>query len=54
MSEADFMAFLRARKKQSGPLTDEVQIALADEETFSHRGTLDYDGDPFARARERR
>src|SRR6202012_3164260 len=31
MSEADYLAFLRDRKAQSGALADKVQVALADE-----------------------
>jgi RND family efflux transporter MFP subunit len=42
MSEADYMTFLRNRQKQSGPLADKVQISLADEKTFNHKGTLDF------------
>jgi RND family efflux transporter MFP subunit len=42
MSEADYMTFLRDRQKQAGPLADKVQIALADEKSFTHEGTLDF------------
>jgi len=47
MSEADYMAFLRERQaeqktKGGGPLADKVKIALADEKSFDHRGTLDF------------
>jgi RND family efflux transporter MFP subunit len=42
MSEADYMTFLRDRQKQSGPLADKVQIALADEKSFTREGTLDF------------
>jgi RND family efflux transporter MFP subunit len=42
MSEADYMTFLRDRQKQGGPLADKVQIALADEKSFTHEGTLDF------------
>src|SRR6202041_44763 len=40
MSEADYLQFLRSRQKQSGALADKVQIALADEKSFAHEGTL--------------
>ena len=42
MSEADYMTFLRDREKQGGPLSEKVQIALADESHFTHEGTLDF------------
>src|SRR6202035_3176231 len=42
MSEADYMKFLRERQSQTGPLADKVQIALADETHFTHKGTLDF------------
>ena len=42
MSEADYMTFLRDRQKQGGPLAEKVQIALADENRFTHEGTLDF------------
>jgi RND family efflux transporter MFP subunit len=42
MSEADYMTFLRNRRKQAGPLADKVQISLADEKNFTHAGTLDF------------
>jgi RND family efflux transporter MFP subunit len=42
MSEADYMKFLRERQSQTGPLADKVQIALADETRFTHKGTLDF------------
>src|ERR1700722_1220432 len=42
MSEADYMAFLRNRQTQAGPLADKVQISLADEKSFTHEGTLDF------------
>ena len=42
MSEADYMTFLRDRQKQSSPLADKVQIALTDEKSFTHEGTLDF------------
>ena len=42
MSEADYMKFLRERQSRTGPLADKVQIALADETRFTHKGTLDF------------
>lgn len=42
MSENDYMAFLRERRKQGGALASKVKIALADEKDFNHFGTLDF------------
>jgi RND family efflux transporter MFP subunit len=42
MSETDYLLFLRSRQKQSGALAAKVQIALADEKSFTHEGTLDF------------
>ena len=42
MSEADYMAFLRERQQQTGPLADKVEVSLADEKSFSREGTLDF------------
>jgi len=42
MSEADYMAFLRARGSQSRPLADTVDVSLSDETAFSRTGTLDF------------
>ncbi len=42
MSEADYMAFLRAHPKLGSGLAEKVQVALADETTFTHEGTLDF------------
>jgi RND family efflux transporter MFP subunit len=42
MSESDYMAFLRNRLKQVGPLVEKVQVELADENGFTHEGTLDF------------
>ena len=42
MSEADYMKFLRERQSQRGPLADKVQIALADESRFTHKGTINF------------
>ena len=41
MSEADYMTFLRDRQKQSA-LAEKVQVSLADEKDFTHKGTLDF------------
>src|SRR6266851_2862929 len=40
MSEADYMAFLRDRQEQKGPLADKVEVSLSDEARVSHQGTL--------------
>jgi RND family efflux transporter MFP subunit len=42
MSEADYMAFLRERKKQKGSLADRVEVSLSDETTFDREGTLNF------------
>jgi RND family efflux transporter MFP subunit len=42
MSEADYMRFLRERQSQTGPLADKVEVSLADETAFTHKGTLDF------------
>jgi RND family efflux transporter MFP subunit len=42
MSESDYMAFLREREKQKGPLAEKVQVSLSDEKGFTHNGTLDF------------
>jgi RND family efflux transporter MFP subunit len=42
MSEADHMAFLRARGTQQSPLAYPVDLALSDEAAFTRRGTLDF------------
>jgi RND family efflux transporter MFP subunit len=42
MSEADYMKFLRERQSQTGPLADKVEVSLADETAFTHKGTLDF------------
>jgi len=42
MSESDYMTFLRQREKASGPIKNQVQIALADETNFDRTGTLDF------------
>jgi len=41
MSEADYMTFLRERRKQ-GPLAERVRISLSDEKAFTHEGSLDF------------
>jgi len=42
MSESDYLTFLHARAKQSGPLADKVVISLGDENTFGREGVLDF------------
>lgn len=42
MSETDFLAFQRERKKQTGALIGKVKFALADETGFDHVGRLDF------------
>jgi multidrug efflux system membrane fusion protein len=42
MSEADYMAFLRGRRKQHRSLSGSVGISLSDETEFSRKGTLDF------------
>jgi len=42
MSEGDYMTFLRERDKEKGRLADTVSIALSDETTYSHPGTLNF------------
>ena len=42
MSEADYMAFLRARGTRQEPLADKVEVSLSDETAFSRQGTLDF------------
>jgi RND family efflux transporter MFP subunit len=42
MSESDYMAFLREREKQKGPLANKLEVSLSDEAEFSHKGTLDF------------
>lgn len=42
MSESDYMTFLRQREKVSGPIKNQVEIALADETSFNRTGTLDF------------
>ena len=42
MSEADYLAFSRARAKQKGSLADKVEVELSDETDFSRQGTLDF------------
>jgi RND family efflux transporter MFP subunit len=41
MSESDYMTFLRNRH-EGGAVSDNVQVSLADEKTFTHEGTLDF------------
>jgi RND family efflux transporter MFP subunit len=44
MSEADFMTFTRERERErtTGDLADQVEVSLADESSFTHKGTLDF------------
>jgi RND family efflux transporter MFP subunit len=42
MSESDYLTFLHARAKQTGPLADKVVIALGDENSFTREGILDF------------
>jgi RND family efflux transporter MFP subunit len=42
MSEADYMTFQRERAKVKGPLANQVEVSLADETTFTRKGTLDF------------
>jgi multidrug efflux system membrane fusion protein len=42
MSEADYMAFLRVRQKQKGPLAGRVEISLSDETEFGRQGMLNF------------
>jgi RND family efflux transporter MFP subunit len=42
MSEADYMAFLRARGSRQQSLADTVEVSLSDETAFSRQGTLDF------------
>lgn len=42
MSEADYLTFLRERRKQKSTLADKVDASLSDESTFNHEGTLNF------------
>jgi RND family efflux transporter MFP subunit len=42
MSEADYMAFQRARGSQRDALATTVEVSLSDETKFSRQGTLDF------------
>jgi RND family efflux transporter MFP subunit len=42
MSEADYLAFSRARASAPGPLANKVKLALSDEKSFEREGTLDF------------
>ncbi len=42
MSEGDYLAFARARAHLPGPLADQVEISLGDEDHYTRRGTLDF------------
>jgi membrane fusion protein, multidrug efflux system len=42
MSEADYLAFTEARARVHGPLADQVDFSLGDENKYDHHGTLDF------------
>jgi multidrug efflux system membrane fusion protein len=42
MSEADYLTFLRERRKQKSSLADRVDASLGDESSFGHQGTLNF------------
>lgn len=42
MSEADYMTFLKNREKNSGPLSDNVYVALTGETTFGRTGKMTF------------
>jgi RND family efflux transporter MFP subunit len=42
MSEADYLTFLRERRKQKSALADRVDASLSDESSFGHQGTLNF------------
>jgi RND family efflux transporter MFP subunit len=42
MSEADYLTFLRERRKQKSSLADRVDASLSDESSFGHQGTLNF------------
>ncbi len=42
MSETDYLTFSRQRGSLSGPLADQVEIALSDEDRFTRQGKLDF------------
>ncbi|HEX4408327.1 MAG TPA: efflux RND transporter periplasmic adaptor subunit [Xanthobacteraceae bacterium] len=42
MSESDYLTFARGHEHNQGALHDKVLVALSDEKTFLHEGTLDF------------
>ena len=50
MSEADYMTFQRQRAKMPSPLADKVEVALSDDSSYTHRGTLDFVDNAINRA----
>jgi membrane fusion protein, multidrug efflux system len=42
MSEQDYLAFVRGRQGQKGPLSSRVDVSLSDETGFSRQGKLDF------------
>jgi len=42
MSESDYLAFERERKKHTGLLVNKIDASLSDEKEFSHQGTLNF------------
>lgn len=42
MSEADYLAFQRARQTRPGPLASKIELSLGDESGFARQGTLDF------------
>ena len=42
MSEADYLTFLRERRKQKSSLADRIDASLSDEPSFGHQGTLNF------------
>ena len=42
MSEADYLSFLRAQKRQKSSIATKVELSLSDEKHFEHQGTLNF------------
>jgi multidrug efflux system membrane fusion protein len=42
MSEADYMAFMRGRTDQKGPINGQIDISLGDEKNYDRHGKLDF------------
>jgi RND family efflux transporter MFP subunit len=42
MSEADYMTFLRAQKKQKSSIVNKAEVSLSDEKDFYRQGTLNF------------